>query len=510
MQKKIRAGLFWFVLLQPFLDFYWFYNPPLSEIFHFSIPTIFRILAVAVLVGLYFSQKRNWQILKKQWWIIAYIGLIVVYTIVHLWHVRHFNSISPNSYGYSAGQEIFYLIRMFLPLVIIYLTEASHFSEKTVIRTIQALVGTFSGIIVITNLFTFSLGSYGGWIKENIFGWFFGPHLSFFYTASKGFFNFANTTSAILFMLVPLMAYVLVKEFNWINITLFTLQGLSMVMLGTKTASLGFGLACVIFAIAYLVHCFLVKDIKFSWKLVATVAIIGSLYAALLPKSPMLSRSNLDAKITETREKSKKPESEDKLNKKLAKGLKKNKGANRRKFLITFIKKYYPNYSLNQKFVHKSYPYQRDPEFWHKVMKWPVASRLNNRQVEQAMLDQIIHKNNSSLDKWLGISYVRMSNIFNLERDFKSQRYTLGIIGTILFLGVYVAILIYAIVYWFTKKNCRTLLISSLILANGLAIAAAYYSGNVMDFLTATIILGFFNGYMLSQVNERKKNKRIA
>lgn len=507
MQKKTRTFLFWFVLIQPFLDFYWFYNPPLSTIFHFSIPTIIRIVGLLIITILFFSQKENLIRLKSQWWVLIYLTLLIIYSIAHLWYVRKFNSISPDNYGYSSINEILYLIRMALPILVIFITKYADFDKAIFTKIVQCLVGLFSGIIVITNLFNVSLTSYGDhWIKGNIFSWFINDKLSYFFTASKGFFNFANTISAILFLLTPLMLYVLVTNFNWKNITLFITLALSMVMIGTKTAALGFVLAAAVFLIAYLVHVFLLKNQKFSWKFIGVILLTTLCYCAILPKSPMYQRAALDTKIEKSRTSKSNPHSEVKLNKELKHNLKKIKGKKAKKaYLVKFIKHNYAYYSLNAKFVKKGYPYNRDPYFWHKIMKWPIFMRLSNRQVEQAMLDKIIAYNNNPLDKWFGISYVRMSNIFNLERDFKSQRYTLGILGTILFLGIYVISLIYTIVYWFIKKNCRSLLISSLILANGFALGAAYYSGNVMDFLTATIILGFFNGYMLMEVDRNKK-----
>ncbi|MCI5549447.1 MAG: O-antigen ligase family protein, partial [Lactobacillus johnsonii] len=45
MKKRLQTFLFWFILIQPFLDIYWLSRPPLLK---FSIPTILRVLGVFI------------------------------------------------------------------------------------------------------------------------------------------------------------------------------------------------------------------------------------------------------------------------------------------------------------------------------------------------------------------------------------------------------------------------------------------------------------------------------
>lgn len=510
MQKRLRQGLFWFILLQPFLNFYWLNTPPLSEILPFSIPTIVRIVAIFVLFCMYFSQKRNWQILKKQWWIILYLVLLVIYSTLHLLHVRNFNSVSPTDYNFSMNSEIFYLVRMFLPLVVLYITKYINFSQKTMIRITQSLVGIFSGIIVLSNLFIKSLRSYGdGWIGYNIIDWFTHQPLSYTLTASKGLFYFANTLSAIMFMLVAMMIYITIKHFNWLNVALLILQGLAMIMIGTKTSTLGFLIMIAIWLVAYFIHAFVLKNAQFSFKIAAVLIVIGGLYGLMLPKSPMVQRANADlawAKIN------KGPHSEKVLNKKLAAGLKKTKTKKERNnYLKTFFKENYKYYHINEQFITESYPYQEDAEFWYNLITdYPALTRMKNRFVEMEMLTQVTKRNHNSFDRWLGISYARTSNIYNLERDFVYQSFSLGWIGVILFLGVYVISELYAIFWWLKEKACRSMQHTALIFTNGVCLASAFYSGNVMDFLTATLILAFFTGYMLMLVDQNRATKKLA
>ena len=84
-----------------------------------------------------------------------------------------------------------------------------------------------------------------------------------------------------------------------------------------------------------------------------------------------------------------------------------------------------------------------------------------------------------------------------------SQVYSLGWIGMILFIGPYVGILLYGVFKWLTNKRVRTYLISTFLAATVFMLAAAYSSGNVMDFLTASLILAFTEGNLLIQIKKQ-------
>lgn len=89
--------------------------------------------------------------------------------------------------------------------------------------------------------------------------------------ASKGFFNFANMVSAVLFMLVPLMLYFMFSRFNWKIVTLNVVQALAMIELGTKVALIGLIGGVIISILLYVFHLFIVKDVNktakpLSWR----------------------------------------------------------------------------------------------------------------------------------------------------------------------------------------------------------------------------------------------------
>ncbi|MCF1784170.1 O-antigen ligase family protein [Lactobacillus mulieris] len=511
MNNKLKTSLFWFIFLQPFLDIYWFYYPPLSTIFRFAIPTIIRILGIIFLLGIFFSQKYNWKRLTKQRWLIAYTIILIIYSLLHLWHVKDFNSVDPSGYQYSSIGELFYLVRMALPLITIYLTYYSDFSEKKFKSVIKWLVGIFSSTIVITNLFTISLMSYEivlepgtHFIKGNIFNWFAKNPFNYYFLASKGLFYKANTLSAIMLLLLPLMLYIVVTEFNWKNLILYILQSLAMLELGTKVASVGLFLATIMFIGFYIFNILVTKDIKLNKKAIFSIIIVSIGSGLLFSYSPAVQRVSYDSSPTslQTTKKSKKTTKH--VNDILETGLKKYNGKAKKRFLVRFIRKYAPVYALNKNFVEKSYSYKYDPYFWLKIMNWPISQRRDYRLLERSMLDQVIKNNNNKLDKWFGISYIRENNIFKLERDFLAQKYSLGWIGMILFTGLYLVVLAYCGINWLIKKAYRNFENSVLLMSTTSLIISAFYAGNVLDFLTATFIFAFILGYLLSRIKQEK------
>ncbi len=499
MKDKAKTILFWFILIQPFLDLYWFYHGILASLLPFTLPTIIRILVVGVLICLFFSQKRSWQTLAKQKWLIGYLLLLTIYSALHLVHVRSFTSVNPSNYGYSSAGELFYLIRMALPLIVLYFTDQLGFDKQHLRLVIEGLSGLFSGTIVLSNLFVVSLKSYEtGTISANIFQWFFDHNIGYSHMASKGFFNFTNMISAVLFMLLPLMIYYLFTNFNWLTITLNIIQALAMIEIGTKVAAIGLIGGIIISLVVFVIHRYFIKDVsKGGWPLLVVVLLeLGSL--AILPFGPAIQRYNYEIYLAKQSDHDLADE-----NKILAAGLKKYPTSQKREaFLREFIKDNYQAYALNPKFVFKSYPYQYDPEFWLKILNEPGQQRMENRRLEQAMLDQVVKTNNNRWDRFLGISYVRENNIFNLERDFTAQIYSLGWIGMLLFVGPYLAVFAYAAYRWLRYQQARTYLVSSLLVSSGFILLAAFSSGNVIDFLTASLILAFIEGNLLIQARK--------
>lgn len=500
MKNKTRTFIYYFIIIQPFLDFSIFYNGKLADELPFTLPTIIRIIAITAIAIMFFKTKGNWQQLVKNKWLLAYIALLLAYSALHLLSARSFKSVSPDSYGYSAAGELFYLIRLFLPLLLIYFTCHCDFNQQLFRKAILTISFLFSAVIVVSNFLAISLRSYGdGTISKNIFFW-YDKSIGYSHLASKGFFNFANMVAAVLLMLLPLVLYYLNTSFNFKTVIITILHALAMIMLGTKVALFGLILGLIVSGIAILIHAFLLKNLHLNKKALACMCLflLGSIL--LTPISPAVQRYQYEQYLAQHSNHNTR-----RLNAELKAGLKSRSGTAKKQFALSFITQHYQDYALNERFITKSYPYQRDPYFWIDIMNLPGAMRLQNRLLEQKMLDRVLQTNNSYQAKLLGMGYMRQTHIFNLERDFVSQNYSLGISGSILFLVSYLLILLWAIIFWFKKKAFRSFLHSSLILAVGYLLLAAFSSGNVIDFPTANLILAFSEGFLLSRIIKSKK-----
>ena len=540
-RETIYKCLMLFLILQPILDIYILFKPEVADFFLFSPATIIRILFVGVLGILFlFTNKFN----KKYWWFVVYGALVVLYTVLHHINALEFNSVSKDGFGYNLVSELFYLIRMLMPLFMIVLSAHYKFEDKKMEKLITWLVILLAGSIVVTNLLGISLGSYSKvQIEGNIFQW-FNPNndLDYMDFASKGFFNDPNRISALMVLITPLLFYVFVKNPNKKNGFLLVMQMLGMYMLGTKVAVLGFFVLLFASICIYLFFVLIKKELTWNKKIFAFFMIFFVAAGALLYWTPAIDRTMIDQTREENHKKNVKGERSEeekkikKIDEQLLKLIKVDEdGAiyfdelfteekdvtyvsksqiytidkvKSEKILNEFIEENYLDFSINPEFILNSYPYENDPYFWYKIMKWSLMERTNFRMVERAMLERVKTINANPADDYLGITFTRMSNIFDLERDFLSHYYTLGLFGLCLFLFPYLIIFFLAVfmmLYHYKEKfTFRNVM---LMLGIAITLFAAYYSGNCMDGLVVTLILGFVMGQLVEPIFGKKKLK---
>ena len=136
---------------------------------------------------------------------------------------------------------------------------------------------------------------------------------------------------------------------------------------------------------------------------------------------------------------------------------------------------------------------------------------MNYRKLEEEMIKRVVSINGRKSSKWFGISYIRVQNIFNIERDFILQYYTIGIIGLVIFIIVpfVCSVVILGIYVLKNGKDLLTvenmLLIASIILILGIA----YFSGNIIDSLIITIYLSFIIGVLFNNIFDKSDQKLL-
>ncbi|GAF41046.1 hypothetical protein FC83_GL001909 [Agrilactobacillus composti DSM 18527 = JCM 14202] len=502
--KQLTKNLFMlFIILQPFLDIYFFYVPPLSKMLSFSLPTIIRILFIFVIGLLFVYSQRNQ---KMNYFILGYGLILLVYFAAHIYNARHFYTFATNNLNFSVTGELFYLIRMVIPLAVILMSYKINISRKLFLRIIVALTILISGSIVVTDLLGFALASYGSnWINGNFFSWFdVNTGFTYWDTAAKSFFYYANAVSALELLLAPMLFYYMITNFNWKTVLLAGVHLWAMFILGTKTSTFGVMIALFGSLGIYLLFAIFQRKERLNPKILTVFGAFILLSGILLPYSPTLNRATVDSVVVSSREGSKKEA------KKRDEALKKQFEAaaqGDRKDLAPIIKNNYTQYGLQSKFVEGGYSYKVDPQFWYNIMmNWNATDRASFRKLEQAQLVRIKQINNNPLDNWLGITYTRMNYAFNLERDFVSQWFSMGYIGVLLLVMPYVFLMLYG--FYRILKDRRELLTYwhvTLLFGIVLILGISFYSGNVLDFLSESTILGFVEGHLLYSLRSGKR-----
>lgn len=171
---------------------------------------------------------------------------------------------------------------------------------------------------------------------------------------------------------------------------------------------------------------------------------------------------------------------------------------------LKYIEKNYKSKRIYKHFILESYPYNYDPDFWYSILELPVSLRTDYRFLEEEMIKRIIEVNNNSYDKLFGISYTRLQNIFNIERDFIVQYYSVGIIGSILFLGIYFVMVVNILYFIFKKKLNNCFFALSLLCGSCVLLVVSYYSGNLLNSLMVTPYLCLSLGYAKKEVIEKE------
>ncbi len=504
--KLVEKLLLIFLMIQPLLDFAFLFKEKVVNLFGFSPSTIIRILGIGIIVLLFLLTNKN----KKEYkYLFIYGFLVLVYTVFHHLHALNFTDYyNGYNFGYTLFSEIFYIIRMLLPLSLIYISAHYKFDNKEIEKLLTILIILICGSILLTNLTKIALGSYSKeTIKGSILCWFKSDRcgLSYFDLASKGFFNDPNRLASLLTLITSLTYYILITNPSLKNKILIILLMLGMFILGTKVSTYGFALLTILAFLLYLFFSFIKKELKFQKSLSIFFIFIIICLGILIPISPALNRTEMEQENISNFEelnaaalRKSMRELEEKIanNPEEASALKKD-----------YIKKYYEDYHINPQFIIDSYSYEYDPDFWLEIMKKPMVKRTDFRLIEELMLKRVKEINNQKLDDYLGITFTRMSNIFDLERDFISHYYTMGIFGFILLVFPYLLITLICIVKILINfKKCATPKNAFYLMGIGIALGAAFYSGNVLDGLIVTLILGFVIGALVNNLFAKKED----
>lgn len=450
--------------------FFLFLLPLFSTVFLYNkistlIQVIFVFLLLFVTLILYKDSRKNIK------WMILYYVLCLIYLGVSFYHQESFKSLLPSSYGFNIVSELLTILKLITPITFIYSLYYIKLPFKKYMLVLKVWCILFAGSIVLTNIFKISLGSYSDtFITKNIFEW--NKYNYYKYTASKGYFMYANQVSAlcIIFLLMFIYDYLYNSKKSIIYVLLVSL---AMLMLGTRVSTLG-GLLTLVFAIIFYFIINIFNKISIKKRIyILVIPVLG--WILLLQVSPYNNRSlelnrSMNRHMDDTSIVDDKAIAMDDTSINLDK-----------------TKYVYQNYNkdyLPKVFFEKYYPIKYDEEFWYNFVKNNSIDKINYRYIEKSIIRRVVEVNNNALDKYIGISNTRIQNIVNIESDFYLHYYAFGIIGSIILLVIYLILFIYAFnnfvkiqnYYAFTMLSCVVLFLFS-----------AFLTGNIINSINAVL-----------------------
>lgn len=466
MNKFLKNLLILFILIQPVLDLTFFYG---------SVSTLIRVIIISLFFCLTLIKEKNKKIIYG---FIGYFLLLILFFVVHDLHAKNFISFIPGDFYYSTFEEMLFFIKMVMPIMFIYVVYRQFFSDKEINLILKILIIFISGSIIITNFLGTSLSSYSmEVIKGNFFDWFSNNGYNFSDLASKGMFYFANHIIAILMMFLPLVFCYFIKDSKYFGYVLVFITMFSLLLLGNKTSVFGSYLVFLCMFILYLCKNKIDKKIVFNkYKIIFCISIIV-IFPIFIYYSPAYERV-ITAEGTKVIYSSKQGEKENKLE---------------------YIAKNYKSKNISENFITEYYPYEYDPDFWIRIMNEPEDKRIDYRYLEIEIAKRVTEINNSSMDKFLGIGYSRLMNIFNIERDYVNQFFTIGLIGIILLILPYICLFIIGI-FMFLKKKQKSFILLTINFSLSLYLFIAYLSGNLLNSLFCMTIFSFLLGYYLQKL----------
>lgn len=457
-------------IIENVIVFFLFLLPLFSTVFLYNkistlIQVIFVFLLLFVTLILYKDSRKNIK------WMILYYVLCLIYLGVSFYHQESFKSLLPSSYGFNIVSELLTILKLITPITFIYSLYYIKLPFKKYMLVLKVWCILFAGSIVLTNIFKISLGSYSDtFITKNIFEW--NKYNYYKYTASKGYFMYANQVSAlcIIFLLMFIYDYLYNSKKSIIYVLLVSI---AMLMLGTRVSTLG-GLLTLVFAIIFYFIINIFNKISIKKRIyILVIPVLG--WVLLLHVSPYNNRSI-------------------ELNRSINRHMDDTSIVDDKAIVmddtsmnVDKTKYVYQNYNkdyLPKVFFEKYYPIKYDEEFWYNFVKNNSIDKINYRYIEKSIIRRVVEVNNNALDKYIGISNTRIQNIVNIESDFILHYYAFGIIGSIILLVIYLILFIYTFnnfvkiqnYYAFTMLSCVVLFLFS-----------AFLTGNIINSINTVL-----------------------
>ena len=496
-----------FLVVQPILDIYMAIVGESFDIFGISVVTMFRtVFVVSVFVVVIISQIKYKYHKKYMYVILGYLLSVILYAALHHVNIVSFNGYFITENIYNVLTELFYVLRLVVPILLIYIAIITKPSKEDIIKVMVCAACIISLVIVITNMFKVSFASYsqtGDIIKYNIIDWFTKDNLVYNETLSKGYFVSANQIGALLVFLLPMVIYYTIREDKWYLYFILLLQIISMVLVGTRVANYGWILVSLSMIILYMLLHFM-KKIKIEAQPVIYLVIILEIGALLYMHSPSHTRTfaseyegMYDEGIDELGSAQFIPPQDFKVLLQDEKKMEEYLGTSSNDLVLDVKTKYvsemYRYHYITNKYILEIYPYTDDIEFWLDIFEEPISVKGDNRGRQVAIIKRIKDNNNNKvLDTLFGMGATPLnSRGYMIENDLISHYYNLGITGIILFVAPFTFGIFYSL-YKVRKDILRVFNIefAIFVLAIVMTYFIGYFAGHVIDEYIISIYLG--------------------
>lgn len=502
MLKKIKKEniIYLFFIIQPLISIYrniWGDN---LKLFGFSF---FEMINTFFIIGLWFFALYLTKD-RKVFYIIPYFAVMGIYCVLHYYNMSHFNMDIIDREMYGLVQESYYIFRVYgLPVLLLFNLFFLKLKKEFYIRTLCDVAFLSGLIVVLANFMGISLCTYASeghthLVHGSFFSWFTfdGTDAAERFTSS-GLFSSGNEISGLLLVTLPVVILRFIEKINIKNALYLAVAMLAMLMIGTRTASVGSGAVLLLIVLVCLIIHISKKNYTFvRSKLPAFLAILA-VWSFLFYYSPYF-QDIFPHYGAQQEEESKEQgeETEERVVKPVH--LTADTEAERQQ-AVDYIQTNYWNHFINSQFI-ELYRVEKDLDFWINVVNRDPGTNQNYRAFKQEIMQRIFEKNGRTLDKWVGIG---MMHELDCEKDYVNHFYLFGSVGVILLTGVYIVLLLKN-GYLFIRhiKSLWNIEYVVFMCSFGISLVLPYVTGHMIG-----IPMTMFQMVMVILLVERKRNE---
>ena len=512
----INQLFIYFLIFQPIFDLNFFYSSKVTSFFKFSPSTILRIFFIFAFC-LYFLYKNRQSKCSKR--LVKYLFIILIYSILHIVNSKmFFVANKTGTFEFSLTTEIFYLLRISLPVLIIYIVYNLKFSHEDIKKIFKNSILIYSLVIILSSVFKFGITTYGnGTISYNLFDIFQNNSINHYSFATRGLFVAGNRIGVLLTALLPISIYYMIVDNKKVDYIICLIQIVSLILVGTRVATYCWIFIVIIMLVLYLFFVFIKRNNFNIIKLLYIVSLlcIGLLMVSCSPIKNRKIGNDYNSAANDKYIKLELDKKQEELNNKIEK-IENNSSVNNNENTsdvyntkIKFIKENYENYYIQNVYIEDIYNYKKDPDFWLSIMNIPFSQRNNGRIIQGLITNHIFEENSNNFDILFGMGYSRFRNAsLYIEQDGIVHFYTLGIIGIIIFIIIpYICPLLLYVANIIKKRKLDFEMVTFCCSLSSF-LPLAFVSGHVIDEMITYIYMSLLSGIILLHSCDKEKKSK--